>query len=408
MDMFRNLKLTPKFFLIFFLITIVPLSIVAAYSTVIIKAALSEQVINSLKAVNTSRVSYINHLIQLRQEQAKQLSGAILLKKLNPNGENSPDLKRDIQNHIDAIYSELKLSPSSDYKHIDQSTDIEVIGIWDASGHIIANTNRKLLGEQMPPLFLDFIRKRGVYFGGFQKYSTTNEKFLFFLDEIRSKNNDEFAGNVTLMVKAKIMNDITTARQGLGSTGETYIVNKQLNMITESRFIENAVLNQRVITEATNACFNGKNAPSIYVNYRGVSVLGVQTFLSDQQWCLISEINESEAFSLISYLRYRIILITSLMMVIISGFAFRFSRLFIKPILRLSKATSSVAEGHYGMVIPKGGSDEIGELSNSFNKMTQSLEEAKRQIEKKNEDLENNLEITNKQKKDLEKVNQRA
>ena len=64
--------------------------------------------------------------------------------------------------------------------------------------------------------------------------------------------------------------------KGLGETGEVYIVNKDKLMITESRFIKDAVFKQVVDTEGVRAAFeNGEGMTGIYPNYIGIPILGV-------------------------------------------------------------------------------------------------------------------------------------
>jgi len=407
--MFKNLQLTHKFFLTFFLIAIIPLGIATIINYYITKAELTQKTIDNLRAVNISRASHINNMVLLRQEQARQLAGSKLLKRLRSDGNNSPKLIGEIRDYLDTIHAELNLSSSSGYTYIDQKSDIGIIAVWDVAGNTVSQTNREklgeILGERIPMVHYESVKDKGTYFGGFHKYFETGEKFFFFNEEILNEDNGQYAGNVTFMVRANIINEITTAREGLGQTGETYIVDKRLRMITESRFLQNAVLNQSVITEATNACFNGQETSSTYVNYRGASVLGAQKYLVDQEWCLISEVDEIEAFAPIIRLRSQTMMFTELIILSILIFSIYFSRLFIKPILRLNQASRSIAGGNYKIVIPKEDNDEIGELTETFNTMTRNLADAKLQLENKNKDLKENLTKITNQKEDLEKVN---
>ncbi len=58
---------------------------------------------------------------------------------------------------------------------------------------------------------------------------------------------------------------------GFGETGESYIVNRNKVMITESRFIEDAVYNQVVDTEGVRVAFdNGIGMTGIYRDYKDV------------------------------------------------------------------------------------------------------------------------------------------
>ena len=69
------------------------------------------------------------------------------------------------------------------------------------------------------------------------------------------------------------------------------------------------------------------------------------------------------------------------------------------------KATHQIGEGNFSLDLDNPTHDEIGEVRKAFNVMTQKLDEAKKELELRNQDLATNLDLTSQQKKDLEKVN---
>lgn len=75
-----------------------------------------------------------------------------------------------------------------------------------------------------------------------------------------------------------------------------------------------------------------------------------------------------------------------------------------RPLKRLVLAAQEIGEGNYSVKLEKT-KDEFGEVSSAFDIMSKKLTEAKRLLEEKNEELQENLNITRKQKEELEKVN---
>ncbi|MBF0122057.1 MAG: HAMP domain-containing protein [Candidatus Omnitrophica bacterium] len=75
------------------------------------------------------------------------------------------------------------------------------------------------------------------------------------------------------------------------------------------------------------------------------------------------------------------------------------------PLKTLVKATQDVGAGKLDVRLNDSSRDEIGEVSRSFNTMTRQLIEAKKELERQSDVLRHNLELTEAQKKDLEKVN---
>ncbi|MDP8266049.1 MAG: sensor histidine kinase [Candidatus Aceula meridiana] len=397
--MFQNLKLGSKFFITLVLISVIPLSIITFFNYFHIKDQLKQSTLGNLHAINDSRVAHINHFVQLRQEQAKELAGTYAIRQLNPQGSNSPRIIDLVQKSVESVFQEIKKTPRSDYRYIDKGSAIENISVWDIHGQIVANTNRRLIGKRMPFKFLTILYEKGAYFKGFERDELTGEKFLTILEGVRNWDTGDYSGVVFLKTTAKILNDITEAQEGLGKTGETYIIDSKQRMITESRFEPNAVLNLTVNTKGSQACFEGEKAPSTYRNYRGRKVLGVQDYLPDQQWCVLTEVEANEALAPVIVFRNRIIMVFAVLIPLVLFLVHLASQEFVVPILRIRDASLQVARGDYQATATVKNQDEIGDLSRAFNQMTKVLAMITSQLKEKNKILE-------KQKEELKKLDQ--
>ncbi len=403
--MLKNLKIGQKLVFLLMLISIIPLLAISVSNYFYAKRELEQKTINALQAVTNSRAAHINSSTLLRQEQAKEVAGAFLLRQLRESGLNDPQIIEGIQADIDSTLNDLKLEPTSDYRDIDRKTDIEIIGVWDVHGNNIANTRPELIGMKMPLDYIKDVYDQGTCFRGFEKDPLTGKEFLIHLEEIRNWQSGMIVGAVSLKIRGQILNDITASREGLGHSGETYVVDNKYRMITQSRFIEDSILKTRVFTEATRACFEGVPSDTIYTNYRGAQVLGVHKYLPDQQWCLVAEINAEEAFAPVEALRNRTLLIGFLLILVVSLFAYLASYSFSRPITHLADAAQQVARGKYDVEVPVESRDEIGLLAGSFNNMARSLERFTRELEEKNKALFKNLAISTRQRKELKEVN---
>ena len=82
-------------------------------------------------------------------------------------------------------------------------------------------------------------------------------------------------GVIIAKMRAAAIDEVLLNRSGLGETGEVYMVNEDLLMISESRFLENAPFNQRVDTFGVTECFeNDSEVVNFYPDYRGVPIYG--------------------------------------------------------------------------------------------------------------------------------------
>ena len=75
------------------------------------------------------------------------------------------------------------------------------------------------------------------------------------------------------------------------------------------------------------------------------------------------------------------------------------------PLKTLVKATQDVGAGKLDIKLKDSSRDEIGDVSRAFNIMARQVTESKQALERQSEVLRHNLELTEAQKKDLEKVN---
>jgi signal transduction histidine kinase len=371
------MKFGPKLITIFLCISIIPMIFLMILSFSEFSDNLVKEQQNKVESIINAEESDINHLIILRQEQAKMIAGTFLPRQLDSSGVNDPKTIENIQTHIDSIYEEITLAPTSNYDVIDTRSAIDIIGIWDKDGTIVANTQRDLIGKKMPDIFLEQVRKSGTYFAGFQNDPLTDRNFLIFLESIRDWEDGEFAGVVLLKIRAEILNNITTqsgySSGNLGDTGELYLVDSDYFLITESRFTGDAILNENAKSNVIVDCFNGLETSGQYTNFRGSDVLGVTKYLHDQDWCLVGEAGVEEVYEPITALRNEIILVLLTIIGIVAVIAIFFAGTISKPILKLTGLADKISEGDLDFRVKVQGKDELGHLTERMNETSKTL-----------------------------------
>ena len=125
--MFNKLKLGSKYFLSLIIISIIPLIIISLFIFFYSKARIEKNTIDTLHAINNSRAKHINHIVQLRQEQAKLLSGTYVARQLNRSMLGQAELILVMeQNQIEAI---TKMAPEARGK-------IMLLGRWNNNAEI--------------------------------------------------------------------------------------------------------------------------------------------------------------------------------------------------------------------------------------------------------------------------------
>jgi class 3 adenylate cyclase len=176
-------------------------------------------------------------------------------------------------------------------------------------------------------------------------------------------------------------------RLGLGESGESYLVNYDKILISESRFIENAAFNQKLDTIPIERCFTSEqNHLGVYIDYRGRLVLGASNCMKDLGLVLLVEIDDSEVFEPVSNLREKIMLLGVFITLAVGIVAFFLSKLISKPLIQLKNAANKVAGGDFDVRTNITTNDEIGKLSKSFDQMAEKIQDSLLKI-KEREDV---------------------
>lgn len=165
--------------------------------------------------------------------------------------------------------------------------------------------------------------------------------------------------------------------QGLGKTGETFLVGSDQVMRTPSRFQNQQAPNMLVSTEATQLSMAGDHGTKVITDYRGVKVLSSFSKLDipDLDWVICAEIDLKEATIPVYRIRNNIFLVSTGTAILILIIITLFSRMLTKPIVNLMKAADEIGSGKFNTRVLPESSDEVGKLTLAFNRMAQQLQQ---------------------------------
>ncbi|KXK32901.1 MAG: two-component sensor kinase [Candidatus Brocadia sinica] len=272
--------------------------------------------------------------------------------------------------------------------------------VLNPAGIIVASSNENNIGKIEFGVDYFTYGKQGPYVKDVYMDENTGEYSMAFAAPILKKRGGKFLGVLVIRFNANKLNEITTGKRTnikedvgtflrRGKTSEAYIVNKNYHLITGSRFKEDAILRHLVNTEPVAAALHsGKEIVGVYKNYMGRNVIGATRYVKKMKWVLLVETDESEAYSPISRFKYRAITVVGVCIVGVIFISFFVSRGIIIPIIRLVKGMKRVAEGDLNFRVESNLKDELGELTNSFNHMTDDIKDAREKLLKLKADLE--------------------
>lgn len=220
-------------------------------------------------------------------------------------------------------------------------------------------------------------------------------------------NDSRVTGAMAFQVSLETINELTTGaegwkEQGLGNTGEVYLVGLDDLMRSNSRrLIEDpesyaqraidggtppstaerivelggTVLLQPVNTFAVSEAQAGRSGTTTGRDYLGGDSVTAYAPLEVEglDWVVIARIDSAEAFAPVTEFTRNVLLSLLGILLGVSLLSLLLAQVFTRPIHRLVGAVHRVAEGDLDAQVPQGSRDEFGDLGSAFNDMASSL-----------------------------------
>ena len=235
-------------------------------------------------------------------------------------------------------------------------------------------------------------------------------------------DGSEFLGVLAVQVPVDEVNNVMTGNRnwqsdGLGESGETYLVGEDYLMRSVSRFLvetpeeyletleslgtddatinrikqyDTSILEQKVRTEGVEEALTGQEGTQIIKDYRDIPVLSSYAPLTIEglNWVILSEIDLAEAYGPIYTFQRHMLIVATLLMLLVTLLAMGLAHLFVKPINQLIQSARRVEGGQLDAIALIETDDEFGELARSFNAMVHSLRAQTNLVEEKNQENE--------------------
>ncbi len=268
------------------------------------------------------------------------------------------------------------------------SKSIKVIQVLSPEGKVVASTNSSEIGKDCANEDFFLKGKEGVVVTELPiGYGGTPE--LVISTPVVNKPTGALIGVVANFIQISELSKLLSGEytQGLGAiswnkgkkswkTLETYLVNSEKRMITESLFMDNAVLKQKVDTMPVNMCLvSQKETSGFYKNYRGTTVVGASMYIPSMKWVLLVEINMNEIFAPVYNVRQNMLITAAVVIAMVILLFILFIRKFVNPLRMVSTAAKDIAVGNFSITLPIKSHDEIGLLCESFNYMVRHVNE---------------------------------
>ena len=222
-------------------------------------------------------------------------------------------------------------------------------------------------------------------FVDFQPYAPSNNAPAAFIAQPLVDASGDISLYIALQLPLEGIQTIMGIREGMGETGESYLVGQDLKMRSNS-FLDpeghsveasfaGTVEENGVQTDATRRALDGENGTDIIIDYNGNPVLSSFDVIEFDgfSWAILSEIDEPEAFASIRGNTIFMIILMLVIAVIVAFIGLYVAQRLAKPITEVARVAERVAEGDLTSDVEHTSDDEVGQLQDAIEKMIGNL-----------------------------------
>ena len=230
-----------------------------------------------------------------------------------------------------------------------------------------------------------------MHFFDFRPYGPSHGAPASFIAQAIKDNNGAVVGVLTFQMPIDRLNNTMAVYDGMGASGETYIVGSDYLMRSDSRFSEEStILKTKVDSESVSAALQGKAGIEITSNYNGIEVFSAYEpfeFLG-AKWALIAEQEVSEVLEPAEVMRNQILLLTLFAVAIVTGLGMLWAHRITSPLKTLIGLMTKLEAGDTSFSVPhEARQDEIGDMAKALNSFKETaIRNEELNIERENTD----------------------
>ncbi len=371
----KDLKMKPKLILLFLLVGLIPMTITGWVANRLAGSSLMEASFKQMESVREIKKAQIEKYFVERQGDLGVLTE--MVKTLKKSGANLTET--DFFAKFKELYGyyDLFLVTPDGYvfysvaKEADYQTNM-ITGKY-------SDSNLGVLIKQV-----SISRKPGV--ADFKPYAPSNNEPCAFIAQPVLDGAGKVETIVALQLSLETINQIMQQREGMGKSGETYLVGQDMLMRSDSfldpmnHSVKASFANPTqgsVKTTGVQEALAGKSETKIIADYNGNSVLSAYTSfkVGDTTWALLAEIDEAEIMAPVKHVTWLILIIGAVIAALIVAVAVFIARSIAVPLLKGVDLARSVSEGNLDVDVDVDQKDEIGMLAGAMKTMVENLKD---------------------------------
>ena len=378
-----RITLTKKIFINFLILSIVPIVVIDSYFYFKSRNALINRTFDQLITLriekNNQLKKFFNQWFYVLENVSTLNSTDNIFKGLNANEADkkygSPLFRTCMEQSLtkNQPYQRIIfISENKKYWKLNAYFEFEPFTGDKAEKELVSMVYQKSLTSDSP-----------VIFDKKSSFSTQHRVIFIAYTAVKNKHRQ---GTIIVEISLQSINKImfeNNPYNGLGKTGETYLVGADYYMRSSSRFVKNSIFKTRVNTLGVREAFKQITGTKQFRDYRNISVLSSYSKVDIPQlnWVVLAEIDTREAMIPIHLIRNDIIFMSIILSVLLLGMVQIFASKITAPVKKLKQETDKISRGETALQVTAYSSDEIGDLILAFNKMIKQLKDQSEKLQ---------------------------
>lgn len=381
----KNLKVGPKLFLAFFILSLVPLAVISCLNVCSSENALETQVYSKLAGIAEYKTQVLESWLQDRQQDVHTIP-------LTPFYTQSVKqlLSDDAATILEAQQNVLNEFKINQRLHGDYSE----MKLLDLQGNHLVSLKGITTNESQKSWFKQALANakntqpggncQDLYRSNIENCGELNKPSIHISHIIRDPETFEPMAMYVVDCNIDSVFAIMENNVGLGSDGESYLVGEDRIARSNLRSLNGSgALSKTINTEGVKHIFANKKAERgvdhceslAYTSHDGHQVLAHNHYLAGLNLALITEIDADEALAAATTLKSQGLTILLLVTIAVVVLAWLITRSLVNPIKKVSTMVHELERGHLDNRLPVTSNDELGTMSKTLNSFADSLQQ---------------------------------
>lgn len=267
----------------------------------------------------------------------------------------------------------------------------EIFVVSGQSGRIAVSTDPSREGKDVSgrKFFTEPLRTGDVYISDIYESRSLNRHTMEFSFPFGQNSNHRKSPDGVLVARIDLERSVYQLlldQTGLGHTGETLIINRDVIALNTLRWNDGAPLKLKIEAEPAVLAARGKTGIVESLDYRGEKVLAAYTHIPRAEWGFVAKMDQKEIYAPIQSLVVNILILFFVVGVVVCLLALLITRRLTHPILSIAAVAKRVRQGDLSARNNVSLEDEVGYLADSFNQAVASVA-FRIDTDKKNTDL---------------------